>query len=130
MVFDHTHSLDVIPRGRLMTKKALIQFGVRLSRERGGHHGKMHHVVARRGLVALSALGRACGWMNELRDRPLSRGVALRAVGAEETLMSIFACVAADALEHRLVGSDAGVHDRQATRAKGFGDGPGCGAVA
>ena len=113
-----------------MTHKALIHFGVRLSRDRGRHHGEVHHVVARRRLMTLRAFGRACGWMNEFRDRPLSRGMALHAVGAEETPMSILARVAADALEHRLVGSDAGVHDRQATRAKGFGDGPGCGAVA
>ena len=68
--------------------------------------------------------------MNEFRNRPLGRGVALHTVGSEQALMSILACVAADALEHRLVGIDTWMLDRQATRGKWLGDGRGCGAVA
>ena len=112
MVFDHTHSLDVIPRGRLMTKKALIHFGVRLSRDRRRHHRKVHHVVARRRLMTLRALGRARRRMDKLGDGPLGGRMALHAVDTEETLVTVLGRMAAGAVEHRLVGAPTRMVDR------------------
>ena len=118
MVFDPPDALDVIPGCRLVTKKALIHVGVRLARDRGRHHRKVHHVVARRRLMTLRALGRTHRWMAKLGDGPLARRMALHAVAAEETLVAILGRMAACAVEHRLVGRHTGMLDRQAARAR------------
>ena len=90
-----------------MTKKALIHFGVRLSREWGRHHGEVHHAVARRGFMTLRALRRARRRMRELSDGPLSGGMALHAVGPEKILMTVLCRMTADTAEHRLIGAQA-----------------------
>ena len=100
MVLDPPHPFDVIPRGRLVTKKALIHFGVRLPRDRDRHHREVHHVVARRRLMTLRALGRVRRRMEKLRHCPLGRRVALNAVGAEQALMAVLGCMAARTVEH------------------------------
>ena len=50
-----THSFDVIPGGGLVTEEALADFRLFHVRDPHRDHLKMHHVVARRGLVALDA---------------------------------------------------------------------------
>ena len=60
MMFVKADSLDVVPRGRLMTEETLAYLCVWLARDAHRNHFEVHHVVARRGLMALRA---------RLRDR-------------------------------------------------------------
>ena len=55
VVLVETHSLDVIPGGGLVTEEALADFGLFHVRDPHRDHLEMHHVVARRGLMALEA---------------------------------------------------------------------------
>ncbi len=86
---------------------------------RHGDHLEVLHVVARRGLVALVAVGRERGWVAELGDGPAAlgeaRGVARGAVGPEERAVRVLVRVAGVAVEGGFLGPDARV-----------GDGEGC----
>ena len=55
MMLVKADALDVVPRGGLMAEEALIDLGVRLAGHFHGDHLKVHHVVARRSLMALRA---------------------------------------------------------------------------
>ena len=55
MMLVKADAFDVVPRGGLMAEKALVDLGIRLAGDFHGDHLKVHHVVARRGLVALGA---------------------------------------------------------------------------
>ena len=83
VVLVKAHSLDVVPRGRLVAEVALAYVGVRLARHLHGHHVEMSHVVAGRRLVTLSALRRTRRRMAKFRDAPLARRMAGGAVLAE-----------------------------------------------
>ena len=55
VMFEKADSLDVVPRGCLMANEALADLGVFLFSDHHGYHFEVHHVVARRGLMALGA---------------------------------------------------------------------------
>ena len=55
MVFIPADAFDVVPRGSLMAEEALIHFGLFHVRDGHRNHLEVHHVVARRGLMALCA---------------------------------------------------------------------------
>lgn len=48
-------AFDIIPRGGLMAEEALIHFGLFHVRDSHRNHFEMHHVMARRSLMALGA---------------------------------------------------------------------------
>ena len=54
-MFVKSDAFDVVPRGRLMTEETLADLRVRLARDAHRNHFEVHHVVARRGLMALRA---------------------------------------------------------------------------
>ena len=76
VVFVPSDSFDVVPTGCLMAEETLVDLCVRLSANLLIDHLEMHHVMARRRLMALRAGLRGGGWMAKLRDRPLRRAVA------------------------------------------------------
>ena len=82
-----------------MAQKALADFGLFHVRDPHRDHLKMHHVVARRGLVALDAGLRSGGGVPEIRERPLSRDVTLRAIVAKEALVPVLGLVATGAIQ-------------------------------
>ena len=100
-MFVKADSLDVVPRGRLMAEEALADLRVRLARDAHRNHFEVHHVMARRGLMALRAGLRDGRRVAEFRDRPLRRAVALRAVISEQSHVAIFRPVARCAVEQR-----------------------------
>ena len=55
MVFVEAGAFNVVPRGRLMAEEALTHLGLFHARDAHRNHFEMHHVVARRSLVALRA---------------------------------------------------------------------------
>jgi len=56
MMLEPADALDVIPRIRPVTLKALIDLGMLLTGNAFVHHLKMHHVMAWRRLMALGAV--------------------------------------------------------------------------
>ena len=92
---------NVVPCGRLMAEKALADLRVRLARDAHRNHFEVHHVMAWRGLMALRARLRDGRRMPEFRDRPLRRGVALRAVISKQTHVAVFRLVTGGAIEQR-----------------------------
>ena len=56
MVLVKANALDIVPRSRLVALVTLVDFGGRLPGHLGRNHFKMHHVVARRCLMALSTV--------------------------------------------------------------------------
>ena len=83
------NAADVVPGRGLMAAVALVHtshaaalsdLGIFLARNLLRHHLEVHHVVARRSLVALRAVSGAHRRMPELGDGPLGRDVALCAV--------------------------------------------------
>lgn len=57
MYLYHTDALDVIERVRLVTTEALINARAFLPADHFVHHFKVHHIMARRRLVALRTFG-------------------------------------------------------------------------
>ena len=76
MVFVKTDAFNVVPRSRLMAEEALADLGFFHARSLHGDHFEVHHVVARRCLMALRAGSRCGGRMAKLRDRPLRSRMA------------------------------------------------------
>ena len=103
MVLVPTNSLDVVPRGRLVAQVALVDFGVRLTGDLGRDHLKMHHVMARRRLMALSAVLGGRRGVPKLRNRPLRRRMALGTILAEQFDVSILVGMAGRAIQDRLL---------------------------
>src|SRR5262249_51797439 len=102
-------SLDVVPGVGLMAEKALRN--LRVFDARYGHrdHGKVLHVVARRGLVALGAIGREGGGVAKLGDGPRGGAVARRAVAPEQCAVRVLVRVAGVAIEDGLLRPDVRV---------------------
>ena len=107
-MFVISNAADVIPRGGLVTAITLVHLGcpaacsylrIFLSGDLFRNHVKVHHVVTRRSLVALSAVERAWGGMLEIGNSPCGSRVALGALRAEQPHMPIFGGVASDAVE-------------------------------
>ena len=96
-----TNTPDVVPRGRLMAEEALADLRVWLARDAHRNHFEVHHVVARRGLMALRAGLRDGRRVAEFRDCPLRRAVTLRAIVSEQTHVAVFGLVARCAVEQR-----------------------------
>ena len=55
MVLVEADTFDVVPRSGLMAEKALIDLGLSHVSDGHGDHFEVHHVMARRGLMALGA---------------------------------------------------------------------------
>ena len=101
-MFVVANTADVIPRSRLVAEETLADLRIGLAANLLVDHLEVHHVVARRGLVALRAGLRRGRWVAEFGDCPLRRAVALRAVGAEEADVPVFGLVTRRAVEQRL----------------------------
>ena len=96
-----TNATNVVPRSRLMAEEALAYLRVRLARDAHRNHFEVHHVVARRGLMALRAGLRDGRRVAEFRDRPLRPAVASRAIVSEQSHVAVFGLVARCAVEQR-----------------------------
>lgn len=70
MVFVKSQALDVVPRGGLVAKEALVDFGFLYAGFFHGDHLKVHHEVAGRGLMALGTIRGGGSGMFELVNRP------------------------------------------------------------
>ena len=116
MMLVPSHPLDVVPRSRLMAQVTLIDLGVRLTGDLGRDHLEMHHVVARRGLVALGAVLGGRRGVPELRDRPLRRCVALGTVLAEKLEVPILVGMASGAIQDGLFRGKARMAFRSVAR--------------
>ena len=77
-----------------MALVTLVDLGARLPSYLGRYLIEMHHVMAGRGLVALSTIGGVGRRMPILWDRPLRRSMALRTVLAEQFAVRILGGVA------------------------------------
>ena len=66
-----------------MAPEALIDTCVGDTRDRLRHHLEVHHVMTRRRLVTLDAVGRSRRWMLEIRNGPRGRPVARRTIVTE-----------------------------------------------
>lgn len=53
MMFVESDAFDVIPRGCLMAKEALIHLSLGHSRDRHRNHFEVHHIMTGRSLMAL-----------------------------------------------------------------------------
>ena len=95
MVLVPTSAPYVVPRIRLMTQEALVDLGVFLTGDHFRHHLEMHHVVARRRLMALGAITRGGRWMKEPCDSPSGRIVAVGAVAPKQFPVRIAIAVTA-----------------------------------
>jgi hypothetical protein len=83
VVFVKADAFDVVPRGCLMAEEALIHLGLLHASGGHGNHFEVHHVMARRGLVALGAV-LGCGrGMAEFWNGPFCGSVTLRAILTE-----------------------------------------------
>jgi hypothetical protein len=98
MVFVEAYTFDVVPRSRLMAKKALIHLGLLLVCDAHRNHFEVHHVMARWGLMTLRARLRGRGGVSKIRESPFRGGVALRTVVAEQPAVPVFGGVAARAI--------------------------------
>ena len=111
MVLVVADALNVIPRIGLMTAIALVDLNVSATRVAWAirfagnclvNHFKVHHVVARRRLMALRAIRRTRRRVNEAGDCPLRRAVTLRAVLPEQLEVRVFVRVATRAVQSHL----------------------------
>ena len=107
MVLVIANAFDVVPGGRLVAQITLVDFGVRLTSDLGRDHLKMHHVMARRRLMALSAVLGCRRRMPKFRDRPFRRRVTLRTILAEELDVPILGGMASRAIQDRLLRGEA-----------------------
>ena len=105
-----TNAPNVVPRSRLMADVALSNFNILAARVARivcltndflVHHFKVHHIMARRGLMALGAILRARRRMLKRGNRPLGCRVARSAVLTEQSEVLVFRRVAARAVEFR-----------------------------
>ena len=87
-------ALDVVPRRRLMARVTLVDLSMLPPRYLHRHHLKVHHVMTRRCLVALGAVGGTGRRVSELGNRPSRRRVTLSAVRAEKLPVAILVAVA------------------------------------
>lgn len=118
MMLVKTHAFNVVPRGRLVADVALIDTRVFLLGNILVNHFKVYHIMARRGLMTLGAIGRARAGMLKRRDRPLRRRVAGSAVLPEKSEVFVFRRVTARAVETGFERRDERVIFRQNLNAR------------
>ena len=91
-----------------MAEEALIHLGLRHAGGRHRNHLEVHHVVARRSLMALGAVQGSGRGMAELRNGPCDGAVTLRAVLAEQSEVPVLGPVACGAIQYHLLLRQAG----------------------
>lgn len=101
MHLEPSDALDVVEGVGLMAKEALLDASSGVPGDASVHHLEVHHVVARRGLVALHTVLRTGRRAPEGGDRPSRRIVTALAVPAEQRPMRIPVDVATRAVEGR-----------------------------
>ena len=99
MMLVKTGAPDVVPRSRLVAGVALVDLRVGLVGDSPGNHLEVFHIVTRRSLMALGAIGRARRRMLKCRNRPLGCRVARSAVLPQKSEMFVFCAVARSAVE-------------------------------
>ena len=82
MMLVPANTFDVVPAVSLVTHKALLDFGMHLSRHHLGHHFEMHHVMTGRPLMTLRALLRLRRRMQKTGEFPAIRLMAFGAFPA------------------------------------------------
>ena len=108
MVFVKADAFDVVPRSCLMAEEALVHLGLLHASSRHRNHFEVHHVMARRSLVALGAVQGSGRGMAEFRDGPFRGRVTLRAVLAEQSEVPVLVPVAGGAIQNRLLRRQVG----------------------
>ena len=103
VVLDPADPLNVIERVGPVTKVALVRLSVLLTGDAFVHHLKVHHVMARRCLVALGTIFGGRRGMQIPRDPPRGRFVAIGALTPEELLMGVTVGVTASAVQFTLL---------------------------
>ena len=101
MHFDYTDPFYVIEGIGLVTTETLINASPLLAGNSLIHHLKMHHVMARGWLVALSTLRRSRARVEKAADLPDRCLMAAGALRTKESLMLILSRVAGLAVEGR-----------------------------
>lgn len=91
-----------------MAEEALIHLGFLHADDRHRNHFEVHHVMARRSLVALGAVQGSGRGIAEFRNGPRDGAVALRAVLAEQSEVSVFVPVACGAVQNHLLRRQVG----------------------
>lgn len=91
-----------------MAEEALIHLGLFYAGGRHRYHFEVHHVMARRSLVALGAVQGSGRWMAELRNGPSDGAVTLRAVLAEQSEVPVLVPVASGAIQNHLLRRQVG----------------------
>ena len=86
-----------------MAQEALVDLGVILFRDGHRNHLEVHHVVARRSLMALGAVQGSGRGMAELRNGPCDGAVTLRAVLAEQSEVPVLGPVTCGAIQYHLL---------------------------
>ena len=108
-MFVNPHSLDIDPTCRLVAHEALIDSGMGFSGHLGGYHVEMHHVMTRRGLMALSAVHRLWARVSELRKVPGRALMARGAVRSKKSKMPVLVLMTGGAIESRFQRGKVGV---------------------
>ena len=103
------HAADVVPGGGLVAEEALVYLRVLLTGDLHRDHLEVHHVVARRRLMALGARLVGGRGVAKFGDGPFLGGMALGAVGPEEAVVAVFGLVATDAVEQRFFAAELGL---------------------
>ena len=89
MMLVPTDSLDIVPRRCLMALPTLFDAGMRFSGHLCRNHLEVHHVVARRCLMTLTAIIRRRRRVLILGNCPAIGRMALGAIAAKESLVPI-----------------------------------------
>ena len=94
-----SHTLYVVPGRRLMAQIALGYVGMFVTGNPSGDHVEVTHVVTRRSLMALCAVGRIWRWVPKNRNRPVHGHMALSAIAPEEPIVPVLVAVACCTIE-------------------------------
>ena len=104
VVFVPTDPLDVVERISSVTQEALVRLGVFLPRDRFRHHLEVHHVVARRCLMALGTIARRRRRVKKSCDSPSDRIMAPSAVASKQFSVRVTVAVTVRAGQPVLLG--------------------------
>jgi hypothetical protein len=107
MVLVPADAADVVPSRRLMAHVTLTDLRVWPACYSHRDHVKVHHIVARRGLMTLGAIRGTRRRVAKLWYRPAIGGMTLPAVLPKQGKMSILNRMACGAVEDRFGGRDA-----------------------
>ncbi len=99
MHFDHADTLDIVERVGLVATEALINPRPFFTADHLVHHFEVHHVMARRRLVALRAFGGFGAGVQIPADFPARCGVAACTITAEEPQVLVAGGVTGLAIE-------------------------------